>query len=84
MPVDTAALALLQRIDTAGQLANFGTWTHDLVTGARHWDAQVWRFWGRAPQAGALDLAQALDAIHPDDRDQARALQEHSLATPGR
>ena len=76
--------SLLQGLDSGQQLAHFGTWTHDLRTGVRHWDAQVWLFWGRAPQPGALDLDLALAAIHPDDRDETMALHRQSLAMPGR
>ena len=76
--------SLIDRLDTPAELASFGTWTWDLRTGERHWDAQMWRFWGRAPQAGALDLAQTVAAIHPDDRAEAVAMQERSFGARGR
>ena len=76
--------ALLDSLDGDAQLAHFGTWTHDLRTGERHWDAQVWRFWGRPPQAGALDLGEALQAIHPADRAETVALHQQSMTMPGR
>jgi hypothetical protein len=76
--------ALMEGMDSGQQLARFGTWTHDLRTGARHWDAQVWLFWGRQPQDGALDLDLAMAAIHPDDRDETIAMHRRSLAEPGR
>ena len=77
-------VARLDGMDSAQQLAHFGTWTHDLRTGERHWDDEVWRFWGRPPQAGALDLEIALRAIHPDDRAETVALYQQSVTAPGR
>ncbi|MDH4390310.1 MAG: PAS domain-containing protein [Aquabacterium sp.] len=76
--------ALLAGLNSGQQLAHFGTWTHDLRTGTRHWDAQVWRFWGRTPQAGALDLSEALNSVHPDDRAETAALHRKSMSEPGR
>lgn len=70
--------------DAAQRLASFGTWSMDLRTGERHWDAQVWRFWGHAPRPGALPQDQAVAGIHPDDRDEAVAVQARSLQAPGR
>ncbi|MES2714955.1 MAG: PAS domain-containing protein [Pseudomonadota bacterium] len=83
-PSQTDQQALLERLDTAQRQASFGSWTHDLRTGERQWDEQVWRFWGRAPQAGALDLHQTVAAIHPDDRRETVAAQEQSFIAPGR
>jgi signal transduction histidine kinase/ActR/RegA family two-component response regulator len=77
-------LALLQQGDAAQRLASFGAWSMDLRTGERHWDAQVWRFWGHAPRPGALPQDQAVAGIHPDDRDEAVAVQARSLQVPGR
>jgi len=76
--------ALLDQVDAAQHLASFGTWTMDLRTGERHWDAQVWRFWGLPPRPGAPPQDEAAAAIHPDDRDEAVAMQHRSLQTPGR
>ena len=83
-PPASVAMGQLDGLDTGPQLAHFGTWTHDLRSGERHWDAQVWRFWGRPPQAGALDLHTALQAIHPDDRAETMALHQQSMTRPGR
>ena len=77
-------LGLMEGMDSGQQLAHFGTWTHDLRTGERHWDDLVWRFWGRQPQPGALDLDEALASIHPDDRDETVAMHQLSMATAGR
>jgi signal transduction histidine kinase len=83
-PPASVATGLLDGLDTGQQLAHFGTWTHDLRSGERHWDAQVWHFWGRPPQAGALDLDEAMQSIHPDDRAETMDLHRRSLKTPGR
>ncbi len=78
-----AAAALRKRLDTAQRLARFGSWSHDLRTGQGSWDAQVWRFWGRAPQANAPSLDEWMAAVHPDDRAEANALYRRSLTAPG-
>lgn len=75
---------LLDCLDTTQRLALFGTWTLDLRTGERHWDTQMWRFWGHSPQPGALPVDQTIAAIHPDDRAEAVAVQGQSLRVPGR
>ena len=84
LPGDPAPRGLLDDLDSDAQLAHFGVWTHDLRTGERHWDEQVWRFWGRTPQPGALDLDTALAALHPDDRAETVALHRLSMTVPGR
>lgn len=76
--------ALIDQVDAAQRLSSFGTWTMDLRTGGSHWDAQVWRFWSLAPRPGALSQDLAAAAIHPDDRDEAIAMQQRSLLAPGR
>jgi signal transduction histidine kinase len=75
--------------DPAGQLAlakslgGFGIWTHDLRTGERHWDAQIWQFLGLAPQPGALPLAQAMTVVHVDDRQEVSRRYRRSLGVQG-
>lgn len=78
--VPTSAHELLA---TAQALGRFGTWTHDLRTGERHWDAHVWRFLDQPPQPGALPLEQALALAHPDDRKALANAYRESLGVPG-
>ena len=83
-PVDPDHRGLLEDMDNDAQLAHFGVWSHDLRTGERHWDEQVWRFWGRTPRPGALDLDETIAALHPDDRAEMAALHRLSMTVPGR
>ncbi len=84
LPASPDHRGLMEDMDSDAQLAHFGIWTHDLRTGERNWDDQVWRFWGRTPQPGALDLDTALTALHPDDRAETVALHRLSMTVPGR
>ena len=95
LPPDTAAPASAPAADAvngldpawqlelAKSLGRFGIWTHDLRTGKRLWDAQIWRFLGLAPQTGALPLARALRVVHADDRDEVSRCYHASLGVPG-
>jgi signal transduction histidine kinase/ActR/RegA family two-component response regulator len=76
--------ALLDQLDMAQRRASFGSWSHDLRSGERHWDDQVWRLWGHDPRPGALDLDAAMAAVHPDDRAGTIAAHQRSIAVPGR
>ena len=89
---DTTVSSAADAVDSAGpagqlalakSLGRFGIWTHDLRTGERHWDAQVWRFLGLPPQPGALPLAQAMKVAHADDRDEVSRRYRQSLDAPG-
>ncbi len=73
----------LDNLDSSQPPARFGTWRHDLRSGERQWDDQLWRFWGQPPQAGAPDLGLAMAAIHPDDRAAAVARHRLSMTKPG-
>jgi hypothetical protein len=73
-----------ERLDWVQTLGGFGSWTHDLRSGERQWDAHVWRFLGLSPRAGALPLPEALALAHPDDRDAVSTGYRQSLGTPGR
>ncbi len=70
--------------DVALHPLSFGNWSIDLRTGERHWDAQVWRFWGLVPRPGAPSQDDAAVSVHPEDRDETIAIQRRSLLTPGR
>jgi hypothetical protein len=83
-PGPASHLAVQDQVDSAQHATSFGTWTMDLRSGERHWDAQVWRFWGLAPRPGAPSQDAAAAAIHPDDRAEAVDVQRRSLQAPGR
>ncbi|HEU4699409.1 MAG TPA: PAS domain S-box protein [Gemmatimonadales bacterium] len=53
---------------TAEQLAQLGSWQWNLRTGAIHWSDQLFRLYGLAPGARAIDLDFLFENMHPDDR----------------
>ena len=66
----------LQRLREAHERATLamgsvgmGTWEHDVATGQDDWDAQMFALRGLPPQPRALDPAERLTLVHPDDRE---------------
>ena len=56
-----------EALELANEAAGLGTWDHDLVTGALHWDIRAKALFGLPPEAPAT-YRDWTDAIHPDDR----------------
>jgi signal transduction histidine kinase/CheY-like chemotaxis protein len=73
-----------QLLAMAQSLGRFGVWRRDLRTGHSHWDAQLWRLFGLAPQDTTPGLGQLILSVHADDRD--RVVQDYrtSLRQLGR
>lgn len=61
------------RLRAAAGLVGIGTYSWDLATGALRWDERVKDMWGLPPDTD-IDIASALDILHPDDRPRAEAL----------
>jgi len=57
-----------ERVALAARGAGLGTWELDLQTGEAFWDEQMWLLRGHAPQPRAMDDAERLACLHPDDR----------------
>ena len=81
-----AALADLattgERLRLATEIAELGTFDHDLVTGAVVWSERTRRHFGVGPDA-PVSRAMFAAAIHPDDRARMQALVAGFYAAPG-
>lgn len=62
-----------QQLEEAQAVGGFGSWEWDTVAGTVEWSEQLYRIYGREPQAKPLCLQDTLDASHPGDRDRLRA-----------
>ena len=78
LPPADALLAMAQA------LGRFGVWRRNLRTGVGHWDAQVWQFFGLAPQAQPPGLDRLVRLMHADDRQSAIQGYKASLQQLGR
>lgn len=64
-------LAAISRFDP------IGLWRASLTTGLVYWSDHVYEIYGWEPQEGAVNVAAAIDAYHPDDREVvARCMEE--------
>ena len=70
-----------ERAALAVRSVGVGTWALDLQTGASLWDAQMWALRGLAACHPALDEAERLACLHPDDRAQAEATMRAAIAS---
>ncbi len=68
------------RVALAARAAGLGTWELDLATGDLHWDEQMWRLRGLAPQPVPMGREERLACVHPDDRGRAESLTREALA----
>ena len=82
--VDAVASDTTETLAIAKQLGRFGTWRHDLQTGERHWDEQLWRFMGLPLRPGAPQVDAALAMAHADDHDGLKQAFFDSITQPGR
>ena len=70
-------------LETAEDLAGFGTWSMSLANGEVKWSRGMYRILGQSPTAAPPTFARLIDAIHPDDRARVRRAIEHAVADPG-
>ena len=73
---------LRELLDTAQEFGRLGVWERDIATGQGRWDRHVFRFWGLDPSEGTPGHVEAMQRIHPEDR-QSRVYVE-STARAGR
>ena len=57
-----------ERVALAARGAGLGTWELDLQTGEAFWDDQMWLLRGHVPRPRAMDDAERMACLHPDDR----------------
>ncbi len=55
-------------LETAQEFGRIGIWERTIATGEGHWDEHAFRFWGLDPTWGTPSYAEALERIHPEDR----------------
>ncbi len=59
--------AISERAALIARHAGIGTWERDGSDGPAHWDEQMFRLRGLEPRPFALDRAERLALVHPDD-----------------
>lgn len=66
---------LARRLESVADAADIGIWSHDPLTGAGHWNRQMYQLTGRPPELGVPTLDQWLEQIvHPADRERMRGM----------
>jgi PAS domain S-box-containing protein len=78
-----AELALRSAVERAALVARgagLGTWELDMASGEVHWDEQMWLLRGHTPRARAMDDAERMACVHPEDREAIEALFRPAIA----
>ena len=79
---ETAATRLRaseRQLAEAQEIAHVGSWEWDIPRNRVAWSEEMYRVYGRRSVDGALTYEDFLSAVHPDDRDGARAIIEDSF-----
>ncbi len=71
-----------ERLRLALTAANLGTWDYNPVTGALVWDARCKELFGLPPEA-EVDYDTFLAGLHPEDRDRANEVVQHTFDPAG-
>ena len=71
-----------ERLRLALTAANLGTWDYNPVTGALVWDARCKELFGLPPEA-EVDYDKFLAGLHPEDRDRANEVVQHTFDPAG-
>ena len=70
-------LSALEVLDAISRFDAIGLWRANLTSGLVYWSAPVYEIYGWEPQDGAVNVAAAIEAYHPDDREVvARCMEE--------
>lgn len=75
---------LAELLDLARDFGRLGVWERNLRTLEGHWDRQVYRIWGIAPDAPTPNFATAALRVAEDERDEFVRYFRSSLQQPGR
>ncbi|MDH5654364.1 MAG: PAS domain-containing sensor histidine kinase [Spirochaetia bacterium] len=67
----------------AQHLAHIGSWSADLKTGDLIWSDEIFRIFGYAPGSFKPALTPFLDAVHPEDRDRVREIENNVRKSGG-
>jgi PAS domain S-box-containing protein len=82
MQAEQALASERRQFADAQQIARVGSWEYDPATGERRWSDQQYRNHGFDPSRPPPSPAELTEAIHPEDRDDVRALLEEIERTP--
>lgn len=83
-PTKVVERKLQQRIELtemAEEIAQLGHWRVDLVHNSLYWSPEVYRIHGLTPETFTPTVPNAIDAYHPDDREQVSKHLENAVAT---
>jgi PAS domain S-box-containing protein len=72
---------LIERVDSAQQLANMGDYDWHIASDTNRWSDQLYRIYGHEPQSFNASYERFLSHIHPDDRDRISAIHQNAYAT---
>jgi PAS domain S-box-containing protein len=56
-------------LETAQEFGRLGVWERDIPSGEGRWDRHVFEFWGIDPSQGTPNYNDAVQRIHPEDRE---------------
>ena len=70
----------MERAALVARGAGLGTWELDMASGEVYWDEQMWLLRGHKPQARAMDDAERMACVHPEDRTAIEALFRPAIA----
>jgi PAS domain S-box-containing protein len=82
MATEQALASERRQFADAQQIAKVGSWEYDPATDERRWSEQQYRNHGFDPSRPPPTPAELVEAIHPEDRDDVRALLEEIETDP--
>ena len=77
-------LRLREHLHVAEEIGRLGVWERDIRHCRARWDEHMFRFFGFDPAQGVPAMEEALQRIHPDDRERVRADYGGSMQRAGR
>ncbi len=72
---------IIQRVDSAQQLASMGDYDWHIATDTNRWSDQLYRIYGYEPQSFNASYERFLANIHPDDRERIQAVHQQAYAS---
>jgi PAS domain S-box-containing protein len=75
---------LTEQLSVAEEVGRLGVWERDLRSGRARWDPHMFRFFGFDPAQGTPTPEEAMQRLHPEDRERMQAEYFGSMQRPGR